>query len=65
MNDYVMAIACTKDTEHADRACFLNPGNGTDGFLCLFKSSAATLSSYIKKYRGIVSVYSWTGHSVL
>lgn len=32
MNDYVMAIACTKDTEHADRACFLNPGNGTDGF---------------------------------
>lgn len=33
MNDYVMAIACMKDTDHAENtACIYNPDNGMDGF---------------------------------
>lgn len=56
MNDYVMAIACTKDTDHAEnKACIYNPENGTDGFYVSLVVLCSDPFKLFHKNTGVIS----------
>jgi hypothetical protein len=55
INDYVMAIACKKDTDHAEnKACIYRPEDGTDVFDVSLVLCSDPCKLFIKKITGVL-----------